>query len=146
MYNFNMAKWHTRTSDRMPKCSKCPFLMLCGGGCAKSGIKHLMDGRCDDFQKRFEFVAPIAIRKAMNRDDAGKQETHDKDDVSKNKGETMLSSSKPDSKYADDPSCLSLSAREFLSKLNPDERNTLMTTNSAREAADILKAHNPHKE
>ena len=147
MYNFNMAKWHTRTSDRMPKCSKCPFLMLCGGGCAKAGIKHLMDGRCDDFQKRFEFVAPIAIRKAMNRDDAGKQKTHDKpDDVSKNKGETMLSSSKPDSKYADDPSCLSLSVREFLSKLNPDERNTLMTTNSAREAADILKAHSPHKE
>ena len=49
--------------------------------------------------------------------------------------------SKPKSKYIDDPSCLSLSVREFLSTLNPEERNILMTTNSGREAADILKAH-----
>lgn len=141
MYNFNIAKWRTRTSDRMPKCSKCPYLMLCGGGCARAGLKHLMEGRCDDFQKRFEFVAPIVIQKALNGDYAGKKESRDEDDVSKDRGESMLSSSEPNSKYADDPSCLSLSVREFLSKFNSEERNILMTTNSEREAADILEAH-----
>lgn len=141
MYNFNIAKWHTRTSDRMPECSSCPFMMLCGGGCAKAGIKALMKANCDDFQKRFAFAAPILIQKAMNGDYAGKKENHDEDDVSKDKGESILSSSKVNSKYINDPSCLSLSVNEFLRELNPDERNILMTTNSEREAADILKAH-----
>ena len=100
-----------------------------------------MKATCDDFQKRFEFVAPIVIQKAMNGDYAAKTEPHDEDDVSKDKGEGMLSSSKVKSKYIDDPSCLSLSVNEFLRELNPDERNILMTTNSEREAADILKAH-----
>lgn len=133
MYNFNVAKWHTRTSDRMQECSKCPFLMLCGGGCAKAGIKALMKANCDSFQDRFAFVAPIVIKKAMNGDYAGKKENHDKNDGSKNKGVK--------SKYADDPSCLSLSFHEFLCRLNPDERNILMTTDSEKKAMDIVKAH-----
>ena len=124
MYNFNVAKWHTRTSDRMPECSKCPFLMLCGGGCAKAGIKALMEANCDNFQERFAFVAPIVIKNALNRKD-----------------ESPKTASKVQSKYKDDPSCLSLSAREFLSKLNPEERNILMKTDSEKEALDILKAH-----
>ena len=45
------------------------------------------------------------------------------------------------SKYADDPSCLSLSFHEFLCRLNPDERNILMTTDSEKKAMDIVKAH-----
>lgn len=133
MYNFNVAKWHTRTSDRMPECSKCPFLMLCGGGCAKAGIKALMQANCDKFQEKFAFVAPIIIQKAMNGDYAGKKENHDENDGNKNKGVK--------SKYADDPSCLSLSFHEFLCRLNPDERNILMTTDSEKKAMDIVKAH-----
>ena len=141
MYNFNLVKWRTRTADRIPKCSKCPYLMLCGGGCARKGINTLMEGYCEDFQKRFDFAAPIVIQKAINGDYAAKTEPHNEDDVSKDKGEGILSSSKVKSKYIDDPSCLSLSVNEFLRELNPDERNILMTTNSEREAADILKAH-----
>ena len=132
MYNFNLAKWHTRTSDRMPKCSKCPYLMLCGGGCAKAGVKALMEGCCDDFQKRFEFIAPVVIQKLL---------THTEDGKNQSQESTQESTPKSKSKYIDDPSCLSLSVREFLSTLNPEERNILMTTNSGREAADILKAH-----
>lgn len=137
IYNFNIAKWRTRTSDRMPKCSKCPYLMICGGGCARAGIKHLMEGNCEDFQERFDFLAPIVIRKALNGDYAGKTEPHH-EDVSKDRGDSMLSSVKSPSKYSDDPSCLSLSVRELLSKLTPDGRNTLMTTNSEKEAAEVL--------
>ncbi len=122
MYNFNMAKWHTRTSDRMPECSKCPFLMLCGGGCAKAGMKTLMKANCDAFQEKFALVAPIAVKKALNRKD-----------------ESPETESKVISKYKDDPSCLSLSVREFLCKLNPEERNILMTTESEKQAMDILK-------
>jgi uncharacterized protein len=34
LFGFDMAKWRARTVQNMPKCSICPYLFSCRGGCA----------------------------------------------------------------------------------------------------------------
>lgn len=58
-----LQEWHKRTTYQMPKCHKCPYMLICGGGCAwQAKCKSNWDnGFCDDFAKLFAIYAPIAI-------------------------------------------------------------------------------------
>ena len=150
LYDFSMAKWRTRTVDRMTPCKTCPILMLCGGGCAAenfNNLDNLSEGACANIREIWSELAPRMLWKVRHEGfDSLKEFNDDNDDdvkePDKPKTENISESLTVHSKYADNPECMSLSLREFLSGFTPDERKILMTTNDEREAFDILKAHN----
>ncbi|MBQ7217682.1 MAG: SPASM domain-containing protein [Synergistaceae bacterium] len=140
-YKFESAKWKTRTVDKMTPCRDCPMLMLCGGGCARNGADDLTAGMCEENREIFAEVAPRLLEK-VRREGVKSLRKSRRHDPEMDKGDSPADKLAVKSKYADDESCMSLSFREILGTLTPEERNILMTTNSERTAFDILKAHN----
>ena len=140
-YNFETAKWKTRTVDKMTPCRDCPILMLCGGGCARHGADDLTIGMCEGNREIFAEAAPRLLEKVRREGIEGLKKSR-RHDPEMDKGDSPADKLAVKSKYADDESCMSLSFREILGTLTPEERNILMTTNSERTAFDILKAHN----
>lgn len=143
LYDFSVSKWRTRTVDRMTPCNTCPILMLCGVGCAAPKTDNLSEGVCDEAKKIFAELTPRILWKvryegleSLREFDDGSTEESDKkdtDDISKKV--------QAHSKYIDNPECLSLSMKEFLSGFTAEERARLLTSNDEREVFDILQAH-----
>ena len=109
IFNFESAKWRTRTVDLMEKCVKCPYCFICQGGCAsRAEFEH---GNCfrEDCGERKEFFNLTAAKLANEH--------------WKNHHESELS----------------LSLLEPLSKLTEKERETFMTSKSQKEIFDLAK-------
>lgn len=140
-YNFESAKWKTRTVDKMTPCKDCPIMMICGGGCARHCADDLTAGMCGESREVFAEAAPRLLEK-VRREGVKSLKKFRRHDTEMDKGDSPADKLAVKSKYADDESCMSLSFREILGDLTPEERNILMTTNSERTAFDILKAHN----
>lgn len=120
-----MTKWRTRYVNNMIPCKDCEYLMLCGGGCARyEPDEKLFTGMCENFQEIFNLAAPLAITKFLNEP---------KSDTDKDNSEKL-----PNSEYINNPRCLSLSTREILARINPDERKQILATISPLEVIKIL--------
>lgn len=61
IYNDNYSIWRNRSVAEIPHCSKCPYLLFCGGGCAGqarlSTEKGIYYSYCMDFHRIFQRVA-----------------------------------------------------------------------------------------
>ena len=109
IFNFESAKWRTRTVDLMEKCVECPYCFICRGGCAaRAQFEHgnCFREHCGDAKELFNFLATRAANEHW-----------------KNHHESELS----------------LSLLEPLSKLTEKERETIMTSKSQKEIFDIAK-------
>lgn len=42
-YNFSLLKWNNRNVLKMPECMKCPYVFVCGGGCAAYSYRETGD-------------------------------------------------------------------------------------------------------
>ncbi len=42
-YNFSLLKWNFRNVQNMPECMKCPYVFICGGGCAACSYRETGD-------------------------------------------------------------------------------------------------------
>ena len=143
LYDFSMSKWRTRTVDRMTPCKTCPILMLCGGGCAAPKTDNLTEGFCEEAKEAFAELAPRILWKVRHEglESISKFNGRSSDEPDKTDSGDISKEIKIHSKYSDNPDCLSLSMREFLSGFTAEERKILLTSNDEREVFDILKAH-----
>lgn len=110
LWNFDKAKWKTRTVDIMKNCQTCPYCFICRGGCASRAnynTGNCFREDCGESKEIFNFVASLLAG-------AHWQEHHEKE--------------------------LSLSLAGPLSRLTQNERETIMTTKSQKEIFDIAKA------
>jgi uncharacterized protein len=56
-----LSEWQDRTTDKIPECLACPYVMMCGGGCgrqAKVTNGSLLTPYCFQFQETFPYVVP----------------------------------------------------------------------------------------
>ncbi len=109
LFNFGFGKWRTRTVDNMPECAACPYLMVCGGGCAvESAHTHgdMRRGFCGSVPKAFDRVAGRISEKCYERDGALSQ---------------------------------SLSFYDLFDGLSPEDRQTLLTTADQETEMAILR-------
>lgn len=109
IFNFQSAKWRTRTVDNMEKCVECPYCFVCQGGCAgRAQFEHgnCFREHCGETKGFFNLVATKVANEHW-----------------KNHHESELS--------------LSLSSP--LSKLTEKERETIMTSKNQREIFNIAK-------
>ena len=110
MFNFNKAKWRTRTVDIMESCRTCPYAFMCRGGCAARAFYQngsYFREHCGENKEIIDFVASRVVGAEW----------------SKNHVEE-----------------LSLTLKEPLLKLTEEERQIIMTTRSQKEMFDIVKA------
>ncbi|MBQ9389055.1 MAG: radical SAM protein [Synergistaceae bacterium] len=143
LYDFSMSKWRTRTVDRMTPCKTCSILMLCGGGCAAPKTDNLSEGFCEEAKEAFAELAPRILWKVRHEglESISKFNGRSSDEPDKTDSGDISKEIKIHSKYSDNPDCLSLSMREFLSGFTAEERKILLTSNDEREVFDMLKAH-----
>lgn len=146
LYNLSMTKWRTRYVNNMTPCKDCEYAMLCGGGCAKNDPEENMyTGLCANFQEVFNYTAPWAITQFLNDSKSKSKSDSDSDskkDNSENNDNSKQGEKKPErlpnSEYINNPRCLSLSTRELLARINPDERKQILTSTSPLEVLKIL--------
>lgn len=109
LWNFDKAKWKTRTVDIMKNCQTCPYCFICRGGCASRSeynAGNCFREDCGESKEIFNLVAPLLAGTHW-------QEHHEEE--------------------------LSLSLAGPLSRLTEKERETIMTTKSQKEIFDIAK-------
>jgi uncharacterized protein len=55
VYNDRAPKWQGRRADRLSKCSKCPFVTTCAGGCAArlDLDQEPLQSNCENFSNNF---------------------------------------------------------------------------------------------
>ena len=123
LWNFNKAKWRTRTVDLMKACQTCPHALICRGGCAsRSSNAHGDYFRefCGEVREIFAFVASrVAGREWEKRCAAAAAGEACMDACA---GELTLSLAGPASRFTN------------------AERETIMSTTSQKEIFDIVKA------
>ena len=110
LWNFNRAKWKTRTVDLMEKCQTCPYCFMCKGGCAargESNTGNCFREYCGETKEYFNFVAALIAGTHW-------QEHHEEK--------------------------LSLSLAEPLSRFTQKEREIIMTTKNPKEIFEIVEA------
>ena len=59
IWNFDKAKWCTRTSDLMASCQGCPYAFICQGGCASKAITHhgsFSREYCGEYKEIIQFI------------------------------------------------------------------------------------------
>lgn len=64
-WNKNYNRWKGRSVNKIPKCSKCKYGLLCGGGCASRIIKddlNIFTPHCDNFPVILELNARKAYK------------------------------------------------------------------------------------
>ena len=109
IWNFDRAKWRTRTSDLMESCLGCPYAFICRGGCgAKAMARHGSFFR-EDCGERKEIIQFVAARAAG----ADWEKNHQEE--------------------------LSLSLAGPLSRLTEKDRKTIMETRSQKKMMEIIK-------
>ena len=108
-FNFNKARWRSRTVDLMERCRLCPYAFICRGGCAAHAL-HLngsyFSEYCGEFREMFDFTASRVIGAHWNK-------THEEE--------------------------LSLTLKEPLSRLTEAQRETILNTGSRKEMLAVLK-------
>ncbi len=108
-FNFNKARWRSRTVDLMERCRLCPYAFICRGGCAAHAL-HLngsyFSEYCGEFREMFDFTASHVIGAHWNK-------THEEE--------------------------LSLTLKEPLSRLTEAQRETILNTDSRKEMLAVLK-------
>ncbi len=65
-----VERWRARTVANIPQCRKCPYALLCGGGCAQRAFWEtgdLYEPHCADFPELFQRVAPLAYVEWLDR-------------------------------------------------------------------------------
>ena len=110
LWNFDKAKWKTRTVDIMKNCQTCPYCFICRGGCASRAeynAGNCFREDCGESKEIFNLVASLLAG-------AHWQEHHEQE--------------------------LSLSLAGPLSRLTTKEREIIMTTKSPKEIFEIAKA------
>ncbi len=108
-YDFNKAKWRTRTSDCMEPCRTCPLIFICRGGCAsmaKNVNGSYFREHCGEIREIAEYVIPRVVGREWEKTHA---------DV------------------------LSVSLLPAVSRLTDAERAVIMTARGQKEIFDILK-------
>ncbi|MBR0318381.1 MAG: radical SAM protein [Spirochaetia bacterium] len=109
IWNFDKAKWRTRTSDLMPSCHGCPYAFICRGGCglramARHGSFFRED--CGEHKEIFQYVASRAAGRAW-------EENHNQE--------------------------LTLSLAGPMSRLAEKDRKTIMETRNHKEIMEIIE-------
>jgi len=69
-----ISKWQSRTIANVLSCRKCPYALICGGGCgqmAYDSCGDLANPSCKEFIEHFRTVVPIILRKISSRKRAG---------------------------------------------------------------------------
>ena len=108
-FNFNLLKWNHRTVDHLPECRSCPYLFVCGGGCAAKVYKEKGDpwtSDCDETKEIFYDTVIEVCGRAFEK--TGKGE-------------------------------LGKSIKDMLSVYTPEERKDLLTSRDAARLAELLK-------
>ncbi|MCR4556594.1 MAG: radical SAM protein [Saccharofermentans sp.] len=111
IWDFEKARWLTRTSDLIQKCADCPYAFICRGGCASRAMAKngsFFREYCGEIKEIFSFIAPRLAGEVYER-------TGDKE--------------------------LSLSWFEPLSLLSQEDRNIIMNTGSQKEILGILQKY-----
>ena len=109
-FNFNRAKWRTRTSDLMEPCRTCPHIFFCRGGCAAEAQREngsYFRESCAEWKEIFAYVAPRVVGKKW-------QETKEDE--------------------------LSVSMAGPVSRFTGAERETLMSTTNQKEMFEIVQS------
>ena len=111
LYNFSFPKWRNRTSDKIGKCRTCPYIMLCGGGCAVEA-EHMngtiLSPACGDTEAIYREILPGITLKAFEKNE-------------------NLS--------------LGLSWFDLFGRLTEEERNLLRTTVDSSEAWQMVRKY-----
>lgn len=110
LWNFDKAKWRTRTVDLMENCRRCPYAFICRGGCAaraKNAYGDYFCEFCGEMKEIFDFVASRVVGKEW-------EENHGNE--------------------------LTLSLAGPVSRLTEKERETIMKSRSQKEILMIAKA------
>ena len=109
LWNFDKAKWKTRTVDIMEKCKTCPYCFICRGGCASRAdfnTGNCFREDCGETKEIFNLVASLIAG-------AHWKKHHEQE--------------------------LSLSLAGPLSRLTQKEREIIMTTKSQKEIFELAK-------
>ncbi|MER2138628.1 MAG: radical SAM protein [Succiniclasticum sp.] len=123
LWNFNKAKWRTRTVDLMKACQTCPYALICRGGCASRSNNAYGDyfrEFCGEIKGIFAFVASRVAGKEWEKRCA--DAAAGKAGMDACAGELTLSLAGPVSRFTE------------------AERETVMATTSQKEMFDIVKA------
>jgi uncharacterized protein len=123
LWNFNKAKWRTRTVDLMKACQTCPYALICRGGCASRSNNAYGDyfrEFCGEIKGIFAFVASRVAGKEWEKRCAAA--AAGKAGMDACAGELTLSLAGPVSRFTE------------------AERETVMATTSQKEMFDIVKA------
>ena len=122
LWNFNKAKWRTRTVDLIPACQSCPYAFICRGGCAsRSSNAHSDYFRefCGEIREIFAFTASRLAGQEWEKRRAAAAAGEASMDACA--GELTLSLAGPASRFTE------------------AERAKIMETNSQKEMFDIVK-------
>jgi uncharacterized protein len=123
LWNFNKAKWRTRTVDLMKACQTCPYALICRGGCASRSNNAYGDyfrEFCGEIKGIFAFVASRVAGKEWEKRCAAAAA-----------GEAGMDACAGE---------LTLSLAGPVSRFTEAERETIMATTSQKEMFDIVKA------
>lgn len=107
-FSFGKAKWRTRTSDVLEACRICPYIFICRGGCAPEAKRQHGSYFRESCGETKEIFAYVAPRVV-----GAKWEESGEDE-------------------------LSVSLAGPLARLTEAERETLMTSQSAKEMFEII--------
>ncbi len=69
-FGFSLLKWNLRNVGNMPACRKCPYVFLCGGGCAACAYRetgNLSDPYCGEVKAVFRDAAAEVCREVFYR-------------------------------------------------------------------------------
>lgn len=61
-------RWFQRSIAKLPTCQKCPYALVCGGGCAQYAeydAGDLYAAYCDDFQRTFRSALARTVRRHL---------------------------------------------------------------------------------
>ena len=67
-FNFSLLQWNFRNVLKMPKCMKCPYVFICGGGCAACAYRetgNIADPYCGEVKEMFCDSAVEVCREAF---------------------------------------------------------------------------------
>jgi uncharacterized protein len=122
LWNFNKAKWRTRTVDLIPACQSCPYAFICRGGCASRSSNAYDDyfrEFCGEIREIFAFTASRLAGQEWEKRRAAAAAGEASMDACA--GELTLSLAGPASRFTE------------------AERAKIMETNSQKEMFDIVK-------
>ena len=122
LWNFDKAKWRTRTVDLMEPCRTCHYAMICRGGCAaraESAHGDCFGEFCGEIKEIFAFTASRVAGKEWEKRCADAAA-----------GEAAMDSCAGE---------LTLSLAGPVSRLTEADREKIMMTTGQREMFDIVK-------